>query len=1020
MRSVHRTAERTLARAHHSALRDSGEWHWYSRVPGPRWVAAFLGSLSVRGQLAAAALWLAVLTALSYLPALGHARFHLSISAANTGLLSTLWQVQATSVGLLLALVVFVFGLLPQGRERLTYREFLDRTWALPLTTANVASMLFTGMVLLGLGHQVPPVGSAPGSGWAVTLASCVSLLSTATIVLVLAQTLKAISPEAQDGARRDYQLKAVEQAAHDELIERASVQLMSAPAWPYSFFPSYPVPGRTISVAKLEKGVIRDVSVWRLQLLKHLAEKRQHLEPVVRAWPGRTAGTGTPLMTIDLASRPLEAWLAARCVRTSKDAPDAFGSALTALHGEALDHIRAGRQTEAVTGMRSLFDLQELLWHAYTAYGQEPASGGPVVLYGKDPGERIHMMLGDLLRAAAVSMDESVRREASDLPRLIAAEALYREDPDAVKQMLRHLEGVYIAVVGDLSDGGMRGLPATGLARSRLHHPFRSLLSFVNYYLAQAIAGGTTGWKGQPVPPTDFLLARLQDANEAMLHLMRRAIQFGDTVTVGRVLDAWKLPDLHLARDAVSQASDGVGATVGAAQSHARSLENAEVDLDAMLLRLLAAAVDAEAEETSDEADLGAVTGAVLARLPAGRLWGALERALETASADWRWAYSDEEIIPAGVVDVRSIDTVSPLVRAFSLAVVSRPVLVGGTAPDRRFIIDRGAGLVTEITRVPTECTAWLERHDCTAEDAARNATALRAQIETAMTTAQQDLEEEVRKAPVRQQALDAVLRAGLTTFRDQDATARLFEWADRLVSKASTQSVSAPLNASRRDLITDNDEMTRYYGQRLGSYLAWRTQEQLLFEVSHAGEKITVPADDLSDAVREAITQVSPGTSPEAKRPAATSRTVIFIPDIPYGLRNDLQIIKALGPDARNLAARRLGLHDDALASQIMGTIEGVPVFVTSAFKGGVLVVDLARFGDLLRTAPQGAHASDPELNFIEPSDPLRPSTGSPPAASPAGGVQIKLLEVQLILSLPTEIEVKDASAARVIKFE
>jgi len=38
----------------------------------------------------------------------------------------------------------------------------------------------------------------------------------------------------------------------------------------------------------------------------------------------------------------------------------------------------------------------------------------------------------------------------------------------------------------------------------------------------------------------------------------------------------------------------------------------------------------------------------------------------------------------------------------------------------------------------------------------------------------------------------------------------------------------------------------------------------------------------------------------------------------------------------------------------------------------------------------------------------------------ATPAGEVPIKPLEVQLVLSLPTEVEVKDASAARVIKFE
>lgn len=115
-RSVHQAAERKLRSDRRSVLRGSGARRWRSGVPGLRRLLAFLASPSVRGQLASAALWLAALTAVSYLPALGHGRLHLSISAANTSLLSTLWQVQATSVGLVLALVVFVFGLLPQGR----------------------------------------------------------------------------------------------------------------------------------------------------------------------------------------------------------------------------------------------------------------------------------------------------------------------------------------------------------------------------------------------------------------------------------------------------------------------------------------------------------------------------------------------------------------------------------------------------------------------------------------------------------------------------------------------------------------------------------------------------------------------------------------------------------------------------------------------------------------------------------------------------------------------------------------
>lgn len=1049
MRSVRQTAERSLRSGRRSVLRGSVAWRWRSGVPGLRWLPAVLGSLSVRGQLLSAALWLAALTAVSYLPALGHGQLHLSIPAANTSLLSTLWQVQATSVGLALALVVFVFGLLPQGRGRLTYREFLRRTWALPLTTANVASLLFIGMVLLGLGHQDLSAGSVPGSGWAVTLASCVSLLSIATIVLVLAQTLKAISHEAQKDAQRDYQLKAVDQAARDELMERTSVRMMSDPGWPYAFAPSYPVPGRTISVAELETGVVRDVSMWRLRILKQLAERRQHVEPTVRVWPGRTASAGTPLITIDLTSGPLEAWWAARCIRTRRTRFDALGSALAALHGEALEHIRAGRQTEAIEGMRSLFGLQELLWQAYAAYGQSTAAGGPAVLYGKDPGERIDAMLGDLLRTAAVSMDEAVRREASDLPRVIAREALYREEPSTVWQLLRHLEGVYIAVVGELSGGGLRDLPATGLARSRLHHPFRSLLSFVNYYLGhaidQAIAGGTTGWDGRTLPPADFLLARLADANEAMLHLLRRAIQFQNSVTVGRVLDAWMLPDMPLARNAISQALDGAavvaGSTVGppGSQGYAQSLTNAETDLDAMMLRLLAAALDAERAASGeaprpnaplpreDHADwdrhgdsLSAVTDTVLARLPSGRLWNALDRALETANGDWRWEYSDDEILPAGVVDVRSINTVSPIIEAFSLAVVAHPALVGGTVPDRRLILDRGPGLVTEITRVPSAHEAWLHRHGCTPERAASNVTALKDQIDEAMRTAQHELEEEIRTAPVRQQALAEVHQAGLAAFREQDTAARLCAWADRLVSKPGTQSVSAALNASRRDLIGDSNGMTRYYGKRLGGYLAWKTLAQLLLAVSQAGEKITVRPDDISAAVRDAITQLSLGVPARARQYAPVSRTAVFFPDIPYGLRNDLQITKALGPAARSLVARQLGLDDNSLASQIVGTIEGVPVFVTSALEGRVLAVDLGRFGDLLRPVPGGTQSPDPELDLLEPADPLRPSARSAPGASPAGGVQIKPLEVQLVLSLPTEIEIKDASAARVIKFE
>lgn len=78
------------------------------------------------GQLVILALWIGILTGGSYLPYLPHGSLHLSVPDATTSLLSVLWQVQATSVGLVFTVVVFVFGLLPQGRGRLTYDVVRD------------------------------------------------------------------------------------------------------------------------------------------------------------------------------------------------------------------------------------------------------------------------------------------------------------------------------------------------------------------------------------------------------------------------------------------------------------------------------------------------------------------------------------------------------------------------------------------------------------------------------------------------------------------------------------------------------------------------------------------------------------------------------------------------------------------------------------------------------------------------------------------------------------------------------
>lgn len=1047
MRSVRHVAEGKLR----EALHESG-----IRPPWPSllkrlYVSAAERTLGVLGQAATLVAWLGGFTVLSYLPYLPHGRLHLNISAATTSLLSVLWQVQATSVGLILALVVFVFGLLPEGRGRLTYREFLRRTWALRLTTFNVASLLFIGLVLLGVGRQVSGVGSTPGYGWAVAMASILALISIATIVVILARTLQAINPETQAAAQLDFRRAVVVLAARDELLERESVQEMGADTWRYEFSPAHPGPGRVISAR--EPGDVRDVSVWRLSLLKRVASWRHHHEPVVRAWPWMSVSIGTPLITVDLSSGRLERWWASRCVRTRGARPDLLGTALAALHGESLEHIRAGRQAEAVSGMRDLASLLELLWEAYTArgraYGED--TGGPLVLTRRGVRQRIEALLNDLFHAAAVSADDTIRQEASDLPRVIARKAIYREVPGAVQQMVFQLEGVYVAAVGELSMGGLRDLPVTGLARGRLHAPFRSLLTFTNYYLAQAVdqaaAGGKTGWDGRSLPATEFLIDQLRASNEGMLQMLRRAVQFRDGATVRRVLDRWKMPYLFLARNAVEQAAamttraDGTG-KAGYAQDLAKVLSGIQADLDAMMLRLLVVALDAEdaayGKPTPPVAQPPAVvhaggggsgpevvTEAVIDHLPHDRLWDVLERAIQTGSGDWRWQYSDDEIMPVGVVDVRPVDTVSPLIEAFSLAVVSRPGLIAGASPGRQFVLDYGSALITAITRIPAEQKPWLERHHSTVEIATSNAATLETQLKEAEQTARRELEEDIRRSALRPEALVQLRRAAQAAFREQDITAGLFTWAGRLVPGTGMQQLSGHLTLPRRhftDINYDGAGIVESDGQKLSWELARKAREQLPRAASGVGETVTVPWEGVGEAIRDSITHLSVGQSGEMEGHALGSRIVVFIPDLPVDVWDDLGITGSQQPggpgEARRAAAERLGFGNGGLAWHVAGAIEEVPVFATAP-SGEVLVIDLARFGDLRRVAEAGENPLYPVLTSSEPADPLRPSVGDLAAGhDQTDENQLDPLQLRFALSLPTEIMVKDASAARIIK--
>ena len=387
------------------------------------------------------------------------------IAAATASFLDVLWQVQAASVGLVVTLVVFVFGLLPAGsRGMLRYRQFLRRTHAISLTLFNVGSLLFIGLVLLGVGHQVPSTPATGDYGWALTVATIAALLSIASIVVLLAWTVRALDPAENEAVRIEYRRRVLAQEVLRELRERVSLSVTSrlSQAGVIEFSPSFLWPGGKVTTGRGSRRVVRDVSVWRLRLLGWHAIRAGVSQPVLRVWPGRVVTASAPLLTIDLSSGSLTRLWARGCIRTSPAPVDQLAPALDTLHAETLDDIRADRPVEAIAGMRRLTDLCDVIWQAYGAYGiaYDHDAQRAFYPYLSTAGERLLDLLDDELRAAAVSRDDKIRWEASALPRRLAGEALAEGATLTIQQSLGALIGAYAAAVSDLTEDGREELP--------------------------------------------------------------------------------------------------------------------------------------------------------------------------------------------------------------------------------------------------------------------------------------------------------------------------------------------------------------------------------------------------------------------------------------------------------------------------------------------------------------------------------------------------------------------------------
>lgn len=1064
--SVRRVADRQLRRARRSARRNGA-----SRPPWPTAPGRLAGSVW-RWHQSAAGLLVGLVAWVGALIVVGLARPRsFGISAATSSFLAVLWQVQAASVGFVFALAVFVFGLLPQTRGRVTYREFLARSWTLRLVVFNVGSLLFTGLVLLGAGHQVRPAGNSPGYGWSITVASAVSLAAVASILILLGRTITAIDPAAGRRARNRYAHKALGRALRSELREIACLKVTLGP------------PGLGIGYGGAGAGIdvsagggaarrVRDVALWALKLLKWHAKRRGLMEPALRVWPGRTVTPSSALITIGSGSGPVARWWARRCVRLGRVPSDSLATALEAMHAEVMDHIRAGRPVEATESIQALADLLVPVWQGYAAYGQayEQEPVGWFWIQGPTVAARIMRMLDAELRAAAVSSDEQICRTSTTVPRQIAVSALRHKAAGSIRDGLALLLSVYDAVVGDLTDGGRQPLPATGLARRRTGAPFQAVLSFTLGQLQMEIdravpwtAGAGLSADAADLAATRFAAAQIGAAHHVLLFMLRRAIQVRDTTTLKEVLPQWHMPDTSRVQHALEAASARRNETSLTGNSPeppggstwqeelAQSLDRARNELAVMLFRLFADALHTDRMQgPAAEPDEAVVS--ICGLLPATEPWQVLGTALQAAQQDWFRPPRDEEIAPTGVVVTGFSNPVPAMLDTFVVAAMMRPELSTGE-PDPATALARAEALRGAVDRVLAQEKPLLQRYGVPPETADQRGAALRDQITRAERAARRQQEDEILARPVSSAAKDLLQAIAREEFRDTDITGRILTWAGHPPSRATSEDsrgdlAAVSMTAPKAIFLDENDGNIPEVGARLGHALADNLIGQLLAAAGTEGLATAINQAQGSASVRAAIADLRTYNAPDQNgRPSPAARIIALIAAAqPSETKEHFGITETAAEtwlrgkhpgveSSRDRMLRELGLPDRR-AWQLYGLIDDTPVLQIRMPQGRLVLLDLARFAQIQLPPESSGAGGDAVIELAEPGEAgtraglVRPTVdegtdtptqaGTEDAERTEDRLREEMLKVKIKFGLPGRLHVCDVTAARIFTWE
>lgn len=369
--------------------------------------------------------------------------------ARGTSYLYAVWGVQAVTLTLSLAVVIFVFQAVYASRFGGSLRRFAEETGLFLMFYIGLAGLFVDGIVLLGGGHGA-------SGGWAATWATCLAALQGLSLIYLFVSTIRAIDPGSLHNRRLRHARLEIRRATERVILRRLALNFLrdfsARCGIDYvPFFTTRPsataravVPGRA--------GEVKDLRLWILRWVGWKARRKSLPSPRLRASLGDSVGDKTELLWAEPAALPR--WPRWGFKILARDREQGFLTTVEELHTEAMQAIRALTPTGYSDVTEFYEEMLLALPETWAQYGQ---SFGPAVA-----GEATPFELGFLdylernlyleMELAVDGPSREIAQEALNFPIRIATRALPLRATALTGRMLRlWVAGVVLLVRSEL-----------------------------------------------------------------------------------------------------------------------------------------------------------------------------------------------------------------------------------------------------------------------------------------------------------------------------------------------------------------------------------------------------------------------------------------------------------------------------------------------------------------------------------------------------------------------------------------